>query len=73
MNIYRVIFAKNEILSITEVSNNTVLKGSYQYEHKNGKLIYAIVNAETEENASTIAGMIVKEITKRVFGNDYVY
>jgi hypothetical protein len=68
MNIYRVIFAKNEVLSCMEVSNTTVLNGWYQYEHKNGRLIYAIVQAETEENALTIAHLIIKEVEEQAIG-----
>lgn len=72
MNVYRVIFAKNEILSIKEVNSSDVLNGLYCYEHKNGMLLYAMVKAKTEDNALTIAMMIIKEVRRRVFGTDYV-
>jgi len=72
MNVYRAIFGKNEIISISEVSETTVLRGLYHYEHKNGRLVYAIINAENEENALTIADIIIKEVSITVFGTDYV-
>jgi hypothetical protein len=72
MNTYRAIFSKNEIISITEVNDTTIMNGLYQYEHKNGRLIYAVINAETEDNALTMASIIIKEISQMVFGNDYV-
>ena len=72
MNVYRIIFAENEPISCTIANHNTVLNGLYQYEHKNGTVIYAIVNAKNEDNALTIAHFIVREIQQTVFGNDFV-
>ena len=61
MNIYRVIFAENEILACSTVNSMAVFNGIYFYEHKDGKLTYAIIKAETEENAITIANFIRKD------------
>jgi len=68
MSIYRVIFVKNEVLSCMEVSDTTVINGWYQYEHKKGRLTYAIIQAETEENALAIANLIIKEVEEQTIG-----
>ncbi len=72
MNVYRIIFADNEAISCTIVDHNTVLNGLYQYEHKNGNLVYAIINAKNEDNALTIANFISTEIKQKLFGTDFL-
>jgi len=61
MNIYRIIFAENEILTCKTVNSAIVFNGIYYYEHKDGKLTHAIIQADNEENALTIANIIRKE------------
>ena len=55
-----------------EVNDSVVLNGLYHYEHKNGRLLYAVVNAETEDNALIIANFIIKELSEKILGHDYV-
>ena len=63
-------FARNEVLACEEITGDVNLNGPFHYEHKDGKLIYALVKAEKEENALTIAGLIVKQVRTSLFGND---
>jgi hypothetical protein len=72
MNVYKVIFANNEVISCVDISNNMVLGDLYHYEHDKGKLIYAIIKAESEIEAGRIAAQLVKEVTEQVFGNDFI-
>ncbi|MCD6013768.1 MAG: hypothetical protein K0Q79_3630 [Flavipsychrobacter sp.] len=62
MNIYRITYIKNEVALCKEVNNTNEFNGIYHYEHDKGNLIYAIVKAENEENALTIAMFIAKEV-----------
>ncbi|MCD6013344.1 MAG: hypothetical protein K0Q79_3206 [Flavipsychrobacter sp.] len=73
MTIYKIIFAKNEIISCSKAEDNAVLEGMYQYEHVQGKLIYALVRAESEDDARAIANAITEKVEKEVFGSDFVY
>lgn len=41
-----------------------MFNGLYQYEQKDGQLIYALVKADNEDNALTIANFIQKEIRR---------
>jgi hypothetical protein len=72
MRTYKIIFAKNEIISC-EIATESVLEGSYQYEHKKGNLIYAMIKAATEEEARKLANGIIEEVRSKVYGNDFVY
>jgi hypothetical protein len=71
MNTYKIIFAKNEVVSC-ELLHKAVLTKEYDYEHDNGRLIYALVNAENELEAKKKSNKIVKEVTEKIFGNDFV-
>jgi hypothetical protein len=70
VRIYRLIYANNEVIACTDVSSNVGLNGIYHYEHKGGKLIYAIVKAESEENATTIGNFITQEVSAMLYGKD---
>jgi len=50
MNIYKVMFAKNEIISCNIASHSRELDGEYYSIHK-GQLIHAIIKAESETQA----------------------
>jgi hypothetical protein len=72
MKVFKVIFARNEIISCSAVRDSVKLDGSYHYEHKGGKIIYALIKAETEEEACSIALTIRKEVSDKIFGSDYI-
>ena len=73
MEIYKLIFAKNNLLTCKEVDNDTYsFDGLYHYEHINGVLIYAIVKADSEQEALTYIDIIHKEIYEIMFGIDFV-
>jgi len=72
MNLYKIIFARNEVISCKEENNTEYIDGSYHYEHKNGKLIYALIKAESEDDARSKALVVIKEVTDKIFGTDYV-
>ncbi len=73
MKTFRLTFVRNEVLSCEEMRENLIIDGPFHYVHQQGKLIYALVKAEKEENALTIADHIVKEVRTNVFGNDYTH
>ena len=72
MNTYKVIFAKNTPISCDQLPGQTSLKSEYYYEHKKGQLIYALINAASEQDALVMAAKIIKEVTERTFGVDYI-
>ena len=63
MDIYKVIFVKNEISSCIRLADSASSYKSYHYEHVHGKLIYAIIKDEDEINARSIAQQIINEIS----------
>lgn len=71
MNIYRVEFAGNEILSCSLAEEGTHLNSAYQYAHKKGQLIYALIRANLENDARNIARGIVAEISTSFFPDNY--
>jgi hypothetical protein len=73
MSIYKIIFAKNEVISCKAIEEEVVLDGTYHYEQIKGCLIYALVKANTEKEAYVIANVIIEEVKTNVFGNDFVY
>ncbi len=73
MKTFRIVFAKNEILTCKEAENNSNLNGSSYYEHENGNLIFAIVKAPGEEEAINMAKRIVQEVKERVYGSEFIF
>jgi hypothetical protein len=72
MKTYRITFAKNEIISCKEEMGDVPSNEIYNYVQERGNLIYAIVKTKNEENALTIANMIIKEVKEKIYGNDFV-
>jgi hypothetical protein len=59
MKVYKVIFMNNQPIQCREVDEGIVFEGSHHYVHTNGRLIYAIVKAESEiEVLKKVAEMI---------------
>ena len=71
MNTYKIIFAWNEVLSC-ELLSKVVLGDEYYYEHDKGRLIYALVKAVNESDAISKCDKIIKEVTEKIFGSDFV-
>jgi len=71
MNTYKVIFARNVVLSCV-IENHAVLNKEYYYEHDKGQLMYALINAENEADAIHKSNKIIREVTEMIFGNDYI-
>ena len=67
MKTFKVTFAKNEIISCKEIKNSLSVKGVFHYEHNNGNLIYATIKNKNEDNALTIAQLIIKEAKEQAF------
>ena len=72
MNMYKLIFAKNAVISCDLMTGKFELSQDYMYHQDKGQLIYAIVKADNEEDAINKGGQIVKEVTEKVFGNDFI-
>lgn len=72
MSIFKVIFAKNKAISCREMDQSVRLQDDYFYEQKNGQPIYAIINAKDENEALRVAEDIVREVTEKTFGSDYI-
>jgi hypothetical protein len=72
MNTYKVIFAKNEIISCDKVNEHLALSGQYRYEQDKGQLIYALIQADNEDEARSVADTIIKEVTDSIFGTDFI-
>lgn len=72
MRIYKLVFAKNHVISCSLVDGDVQLEKNYYYEHISGNLIYAVVKARDENEAASFGKKIVTEVKERVFGNDYL-
>ena len=72
MSVYKIIFARNKAMSCQVVKEQIKLQGAYSYEHDKGNLIYALVVADNEEHAMSMGDAIVKEVTDKVFGSDFI-
>ena len=72
MNTYKLIFAKNEIVTCSLIFIKVEFNGQYYYEKEKGQLIYAIVKAETEEDALMLGNTIIKDFRKKTFGEDFI-
>jgi hypothetical protein len=70
MKVFKVIFAKNEVMACSQVTIN--LECDYNYEHDKGQLIYALIKAENETDAVCKSYQIVKELNEKIFGKDFV-
>jgi len=65
MKLYKLTFARNDMLLLKEVTEAHGLNGLYHYEHNNGNLIYAIVRAGSEYEALAFVDVILDEITEK--------
>jgi hypothetical protein len=72
MNIYKLIFANNEVVDVKPIQENIALNSPYHYEHKDGRLIYALIKADTPDTAIENAHMLLQEVRRGIFGNDYI-
>lgn len=61
MSVFRIVFAKNEIISCKETTHDLLSDIPY-YEHKNGQVIFALVKAENEEDATAKARTIAEQV-----------
>ena len=66
---YKIVFAKNRIISCRETLEKVVSDEPY-YEHRNGLLTYAIVRAENESQARSIAKYLALEMKQRYEQHD---
>lgn len=73
MNVYKLIFARNTVVACCLANNQIKLDSEYYYEHDKGKVIYAVVKAPTEDDAIAKGHKIIKEVTEKVFGSDYLF
>jgi hypothetical protein len=70
MKTYKIIFAGNAIMLCRkiELNINVEMKGKFICEQRNGEVMYALVRAETETEACTIARQVI-DITDKIFGS----
>jgi hypothetical protein len=61
---YKIVFAKNRIVSCNETLEKAVTDEPY-YEHRNGQLTYAIILADNESQARSIAKYLALELMQR--------
>jgi hypothetical protein len=73
MNIYKIIFARNTIVSCELLPKQVAFKDEYYYELNKGQIIYALIKAPTAAAALEIAGRIVREVDLKTFGEDYIF
>jgi hypothetical protein len=67
MQVYKVIFANNEVHSCEKVSSRGLGKdirfnGSYQYAHNNGRLLYAFISTISKTEAENVARTIIRKV-----------
>jgi len=72
LNIYKVIFAKNEIISCVRVEDSVESFGHYQYVHDKGQLIFAIIKANDEAEAAAVARQIIKDVETQKSGSSFI-
>ena len=72
MRTYKIVYAKNSIISCTTVEESVMLNGLSYYEHENGQLIFAIVKAENEKEAARLGNNLIKEVSEKVWGTEYI-
>ena len=72
LNIYKVIFAKNEIISCVRVEDNVDSFGHYLYVHDKGQLIFAIIKAQNEAEAAAVAQQIISEVKTHASGSSFI-
>jgi hypothetical protein len=66
---YKIVFAKNRIVSCNETLEKSVSDEPY-YEHRNGHLTYAIILAENESQARSIAKYLALEMRQKYKARD---
>jgi hypothetical protein len=71
MNTYKLIFDNNEVVSC-DLVYNVILAEDYYFHHTNGKLIHALVRAESEDEALSKRSQIVSDFREHVFGKDFI-
>lgn len=66
MHTYRVIFSNDVPLFAKKVNETTVFDGKHFLEHDNGRMIVAIIKAESEEHATRIASDLAKNTKEKL-------
>jgi hypothetical protein len=64
MKFYHIVYAKNRIVSCSETRQKIVGNEPY-YEHSNGLLSFAIVKADNESQARSIAKYLAIELRQK--------
>jgi hypothetical protein len=62
MKIYKIVFVNNQPIDCKEITDGIVQDGKYHYVHSNGKLIYAIVKANSEADALRMTNEMAAEL-----------
>ena len=63
MSVYKINFANRTIVSCTLVNNPIKLSDKYICEQVNGKPIYALIDAENENEAISVANQILMGVS----------
>ena len=64
MKFFKITFVNNEPISCKEITTGVMQDGTYHFLHAKGKMIYAIVAAESEGEALRISNEKMIEFTK---------
>ena len=64
MKYYRVVYAENRIISCEETPEKIVGNEPY-YEHNNGQLSFAVIRADNESQARSIAKYLAIELMQK--------
>jgi len=65
MNIYKIIFAENEIICCNLLIGKLDFKGDYYYRQESGHLIHAVIKAKNEDRALSQGQNIITEFTPK--------
>lgn len=72
MHIYKIIFVNNAVTTCEVVQRRVDLNSDYSYDHIKGKLIYALVKANSKDEAIKKGEQIAKQFTDKTFGTDFI-
>lgn len=68
---FKAIFARNKVISCDKTNEETDVKGTYAYADDRGRLMYALIKADTRQEACAIAERIVQNVSRNNSGREY--
>lgn len=71
MFMFKAIFARNKMISCDKTNEETEVQGTYAYADDRGRLLYALIKADTRQEACAIAEKIVHNVSQKFLGREY--